>query len=261
MARTKRSAVSIRPVRTPEDATRARRAFLAGAILATVIVALASCGGSGGEKAADYRPDIIPANFTSVVDNPYFPLLPGTTFHYRTPDGAERVDVTVTSETRVVMGVACTVAESREYEGDRLAEVTHDWYAQDDDGSVWYFGEETVAYSEDGSESRSGSWEAGVDGALPGIIMPGESVVGEPFRQEYYAGRAEDMGQVERLDAAVQVPYGTFDNALVTRDWTPLEPDAVEHKYYVSGVGLVLEDEGAARVELVDVTLSEDAGR
>jgi hypothetical protein len=223
------------------------RAVLAGAVLT-------ACSPAARPGTEEYVPEISPENFTTVVDNPFFPLEPGTTLRYRTPDGSEEVEVTVTEETRSVMGVECRVVRSSEYEDGDLVEVTGDWYAQDAAGSVWYFGEDTRSYGEDGAESRAGSWEAGVDGAQPGIIMPGQPVVGEPYRQEYYAGHAEDMGRVEHLDGTVAVPYGSFDGVLVTRDWTPLEPGLEEHKYYVRGVGLVLEDEGRTRVELIEVT-------
>lgn len=112
------------------------------------------------------------------------------------------------------MGVSCAVVESREDEQGRLAEITLDWYAQGADGSIRYFGENTRAIKEDGTENRAGSWEAGLDGAQPGIIMPGNPEIGVPYRQEYDKGRAEDMGQVERLDGQVTVPYGTFEGGL-----------------------------------------------
>jgi hypothetical protein len=231
------------------------------AVSLAVLAALSmvSCGGSSDQEVQGYAPEIDPGRFSAVVDNPFFPLGRGTTFSYSTPDGDERVEIVVTDQTRDVMGVACVVVESREYEDDELVEVTLDWYAQDAGGSVWYFGEDTRAYGEDGTESSAGSWEAGVDGAEPGIIMPGAPVLGEPYRQEYYAGHAEDMGQVVRLDGSVAVPYGTFSDALVTRDWTPLEPDVSEHKYYVRDVGLVLEDEGRTRVELVRMVRSSSS--
>jgi hypothetical protein len=183
--------------------------WAAPAVLAALV--LSSCVGSDAERAESYLPEVDPSRFSATVDNAFFPLVPGTTFHYRTPDGSERVEVTVTDRKREVMGVECTVVESREYEDDRLAEITLDWYAEDVQGSVWYFGEDTRAFAEDGSEARAGSWEAAVDGAHPGVVIPGAPVLGQPYRQEYYAGRAEDVGQVERLDGVVEVPYGSFE--------------------------------------------------
>jgi hypothetical protein len=218
------------------------------------MVLLTSCGGSGEEQVAAYAPVIDPAQFTSAVENPFFPLPPGRTFSYEMPDGVERVEMSVMDETREVMGVTCTVVKSREYEEGDLVEETLDWYAQHTDGSVWYFGEDTKAYKGDGSVSTAGSWEAGRDGALPGIIMEGDPKVGDSYREEYWKDHAEDMGEVVQLDGSVSVPYGTFEGVLVTKEWSPLEPGAFEHKYYARGVGLVLEAEGETRVELVQVT-------
>lgn len=215
---------------------------------------LASCGGSGEEQAEVYSPVIDPAQFTPAVENPFFPLPPGMTLIFETPDGSERVEVFVMDETREVMGVTCTVVESWEYEDGDLVEETLDWYAQHSDGSVWYFGEDTKAYKDDGTVSAAGSWEAGSDGALPGIIMEGDPKVGDSYREEYYKGHAEDMGEVVELDGSVSVPHGTFEGVLVTKEWSALEPGAFEHKYYARGVGLVLEAEGETRVELVQVT-------
>jgi hypothetical protein len=161
------------------------------------------------------------------------------------------------------MGVACIVVRSRETEDGQLVEDTFDWYAQDRDGNVWYFGEATREYEDGEVASTSGSWEAGQDGALPGIIMRGEPRIGDSYRQEYRVGIAEDMGEVVSLTATVTVPYGSFAGALETRDWSPLEPGVEEWKYYARGVGLVLEVEGdgpEARVELVSVTTEAERG-
>jgi hypothetical protein len=222
------------------------------------LVALALLSGcSGRPKNVDesYAPTIDPARFVAAVDNPYFPLVPGTTFVYEAAEGEERVEVTVTAETKVVMGVTCIVVRSREYEGERLAEETLDWYAQDADGAVWYFGEDTKAYGEDGKVSTDGSWEAGQHGALPGITMEAAPAIGDAYRQEYYPEHAEDRGEILDVGVSVTVPYGTYDNALLIRDWTDLEPDTFDWKYYVPTVGLVLEAEGGShRIELVTVT-------
>ncbi len=233
------------------------------------LLLLASCSGTGEEEAATeteaaaevaseaaaevYAPEIDPARFTSFVNHPFYPLLPGMGLVYETPDGSERVEVTVTDRTREIMGVACVVVENREYEDGVLTEETIDWFAQDAHGSVWYFGEDSKAFEDDGTVSTAGSWEAGRDGALPGVIMPGTPKVGEPFRQEYFVGHAEDMGEVVDLDGSVTVPHGTFEGVLVIKEWNPLESGASEHNYYARGIGLVLEDEGGQRVELVEV--------
>ncbi|MFQ6045198.1 MAG: hypothetical protein ACE5PT_02415 [Gemmatimonadales bacterium] len=188
------------------------------------------------------------------VDNPYFPLTPGTTFTYQTTDGSERVEVSVTDETRDVMGVTCTVVRSREYEDGELVEETWDWYAQHTDSTVWYFGEDTKEYGGGRVSSTAGSWEAGLDGAQPGIIMMGAPEVGRSYRQEYYEGHAEDMGEVLRTDASATVPFGSFDDLVVIRGWTPLEPGDEELNYYARGVGLVLEVERDKRLELVSLS-------
>jgi hypothetical protein len=212
------------------------------------------CDERAQESAETYAPTIDAARFVANVDNQYFPLVPGTAFVYETPDGGERVEARVPEETKTILGVTCTVVVSREFEDGELVEETADWYAQDIDGNVWYFGEDTKEYEDGEGVSTAGSWEAGVNGALPGIIMQGAPAVGESYRQEYYAGVAEDMGGVLSLEESVSVPYGSFVGVLKTREWTPLEPGDVEHAYYAPGVGLVLEAEGDDRLELVSVT-------
>ncbi len=222
-------------------------------VLTTSVGLLVGCGQSSERAEESYSPQIDPARFVSAVDNEFFPLVPGTAFVYQEAGGSERAEVYVTDDTRIVMGVICVVVRSMEFDDGELVEETFDWYAQDADGNVWYFGEDTKEYEDGEVSTTAGSWEAGVNGALPGIIMPGSPVIGEPYRQEYYAGHAEDMGEVLRLGDAVTVPEGSYEGVLVTRDWTPLEPGAEEEKYYAPGVGLVLEVEGRARIELVEV--------
>jgi len=215
---------------------------------------LVSCGQRAEESEEVYAPQIDPARFVEQVDNEFFPLVPGTTFLYELASGSEHVEIYVTEERREVMGVSCVVVRDREYEDEELVEETHDWYAQDADGNVWYFGEDTKELEGGEVVSIAGSWEAGVDGALPGIVMKGQLVVGESYSQEYYKGHAEDMGEVLRLGDTVTVPYGSFEDVLVTKEWTPLEPGVEEQKYYAPGVGLILEVEGGDRMELVSVT-------
>lgn len=225
--------------------------------LALALMSLIGAGIAAGQtpnKEMAYAPEVDPENFATVVNHPFFPLVPGSKYVYRERDGAERVDVTVTNLTKQILGVTCTVVESYEYDGDELVEETVDWYAQDLDGNVWYFGEDTHTFKDGKLSGTAGSWEAGVDGAQPGIIMPGTLKVGNSYRQEYYAGQAEDMGQIVRLDDSATVPHGFFKGVLVTKDWTPLEPDVFEHKYYSAGVGLVLEQGGDLRMELVSYT-------
>lgn len=214
------------------------------------------------EAIAPYHPAINPANFSVVVNNPYFKLTSGTTYTYKSQDreGTEMNKVTVTDQTRKVMGVTTRVVWDREWLNDRLIEETYDWYAQDKEGNVWYFGEDSKEYKKDKAVSTSGSWEAGVDGAQPGIVMQANPQPGEPYRQEYKKGEAEDMGQVVSVNETVKVPAGSFENCVKTRDWSPIESGGVEHKYYSKAVGnVVLETEHGdkKRVELVDVTTTE----
>jgi hypothetical protein len=192
--------------------------------------------------AAAPPPPPDPANFVSVIDNPYFPLEPGTRFIYRgQSEGAPTRDVMiVTSDTRVIQGVTTTVVHHLSYEDRVLIEETFDWYAQDSDGNVWYFGEDTKEFDENGDViSTAGSWEAGVDGARAGILMLANPQVGDRYYQEFYRGEAEDQAKVTQLDASICVEYGCFDNVLVTREWTRLEPGVVELKYYAEGVGFI----------------------
>jgi len=210
-----------------------------------------------------YRKEIDPADFVDRVDNRYFPLTPGTTFVYEgeTEDGeAVRVEDYVTHETKQVLGVTCVVVRNRVIENGDLVEETFDWYAQDKDGDVWYFGEDAKEYEAGVVVSTEGSWEAGVDGAMPGIIMEANPQAGDLYRQEYYEGEAEDMAEVLSLTESASVTYGSFDNLLMTREWTPLEPGVVEHKYYAPGVGLILEvmvEGGSERVELMEITTEQ----
>jgi hypothetical protein len=189
-----------------------------------------------------YNPVIDPAQFVKVVDNPYFPLVPGTTYHFRSTsdEGVDDIVVTVTSSNKVIAGVTTTVVHDVATRGTQLREDTWDWYAQDRDGNVWYFGEDTKEY-ERGKVSTEGSWQTGVKGAKPGIVMPAHPSVGQMNRQEYLVGEAEDEGQIIALDETVTVAAGTFKGVL-------------EHKYYAPGVGVVAEatvEGGTEKVELV----------
>jgi hypothetical protein len=207
-------------------------------------------GANSAVAAADdsetqYDVKIDPEDFVSVIDNPYMPLIPGTTRIYEseTEDGLERTEVTVLQETKVVMGVTTTVVRDTVYLDGQLIEDTLDWFAQDEDGTVWYLGEAVDNYEDGVLVDHDGSWEAGVDGALPGIVMHDEPEehLRERYRQEYYPGIAEDMAKILNVDVTVTVPYGTFDDVLKTKDWTPLEPGVAEHKYYAEGIGLIKE--------------------
>jgi hypothetical protein len=203
-----------------------------------------SASASASKSSAGPTPAINPANFVAKVDNPWFPLVPGTTLTYAgTKDGKPAIDVfVVTSQTKTIQGVKCVVISDTLRLGGKLAEKTTDWYAQDRQGNVWYFGEATSEYDANGHvTSHEGSWQAGVHGAQPGIFMPANPRIGQSGRQEYYAGHAEDRFVVLLLSAAVKVRYGSFKSALLTAEWTLLEPDVLSEKYYVKGVGTVKE--------------------
>jgi len=209
-------------------------------------------------------PAINPANFVRRVTNPFFPLTPGTRFSYKgTTDGSPTSNKTyVTHKTKKILGVITTVVHDRAFEDGVLVEDTFDWYAQDVDGNVWYFGEDTKELDEHGNViSTQGSWEAGVNGAQPGIIMKAHPQIGDRYYQEFALGVAEDQARVLSRDESVCVRYGCFDDVLLTKEWTALEPGVAEHKYYAKGVGFILSvmvKGGDERSELVRITTEED---
>ena len=190
---------------------------------------------------APYDPPIDPANFVSTIDNPYFPLTPGTTFIYegQTAQGLEHDEFFVTNNTKVILGVTCIEVRDTGRVNGELTEDTLDWFAQDKDGNVWYFGENAKQIVGGLVVGVEGSWTAGVDGAKPGIIMKAHPAVGDFYRQEFSLGTAEDMAEVLSLTESVTVPYGSFSNCLKTKETSPLEPDALENKFYAPGVGNV----------------------
>jgi hypothetical protein len=201
-------------------------------------------GGDGGLPQGSEPVTLNPDDFSTRIDNRYWPMAPGSRWVYREERGGgrfQRVTVTVTHQTKkVAAGVTARVVHDVVKRGRSLVEDTYDWYAQDGEGNVWYLGEDTREYKQGKVFTREGSWEAGADGAQAGIIMPAHPRVGMRYRQEYYAGKAEDRAQVVALRSRATVPYGRFAELLVTRDSTPLEPSALEHKYYAPGVGPVL---------------------
>jgi hypothetical protein len=196
---------------------------------------------------------IDPAAFATRVTNAYFPLRPGTVRTYDgTRDGApEHVQVTVTRGTRTIAGVRCVVVSDIVTSNNTLVEKTTDWYAQDRAGNVWYFGEDSAEYRNGVVTSTQGTWEAGVDNAQPGIVMPARPVVGRQYRQEFRPGVAEDMATIERLDDR----YGPYRTVLRTYDTDPLNPDKIEHKWYAPGVGMVSAiRQGSAHHEKIELT-------
>lgn len=206
------------------------------------------------------RPDA--SQFTTDIDNPLMPLRPGTTFVYENAGDGEEIRVTVTDRTKVVDGVTCVVVHDVARVNGLVIEDTHDWYAQDADGNVWYFGERTAEYEPGDPDpvSTEGSWTAGVDGAEPGVVMLADPEVGIRYRQEYYEGEAEDWAEVKSLDAQSHVPYGSFGGVLKTLDVNPLDPSR-EIKFYAEGVGNVLAtDRDGGREALVRIEVRGGAG-
>lgn len=232
-------------------------AFISGVMLITSLALVMGCKDSS--NPIDYNPVIDPADFVQNITNQFFPLTPGTIFNYsgQTSDGLETNKVYVTRQAKQIIGVTCiTVADTVWLDG-KLIEATLDWYAQDKDGTVWYFGEDSKEYENGRVVSTEGSWETGVDDAKPGIIMEANPMVGDSYRQEFYEDEAEDEAEVLSLSESVTVPYGSFTNCLKTKDFTRLDRDVVENKYYAAGVGFVLEIDvkgGGERVELISIT-------
>jgi hypothetical protein len=204
-----------------------------------------------------YEPEL-PTEWAPEVTNPYFPLVPTTVLQYEgeTEDGLESIVVQVLVEAREIMGVSATVVRDRVYLEGELVEDTYDWFAQDVDGNVWYLGEDSREIEDGEVVGSEGSWEWGVDGALPGIIMwaSPEDHIGEAYRQEYYEGEAEDWGKVRSVDEEVSIAFGNFTDCVRIEEWNGLKSSEREYKYYCSGTGLVLEEEeglNGERVELV----------
>lgn len=205
----------------------------------------------------EYDPVINSADFVGEIDNKFFTLKPGKKFIYTNRAGTERIEIVVTRETKKIMGVTTTVVRATEWKDGILKEDTRDWYAQDKHGNVWYFGEAVDNYVNGKISGHSGSWEAGVDGAKPGIMMPADPKVGATYRQEYYKGQAEDMGTIVALGKKVTSPAGTFDNCLQVRDWSMIEWGG-DYKYYCPEVGFIVLEESAwffgGRTELASVS-------
>jgi hypothetical protein len=196
--------------------------------------------GDGGE----YSPAIDPASFVTTIDNPYLPLAPGARWVYEgSADGEpEHTEVVVTDQRRDVMGIPAVVVRDTVSVRGQVVEDTFDWYAQDQDGNVWYLGEDTKEYDNGEVTSTAGSWEAGVDGALPGIVMTAHPEVGQAYRQEFYPGQAEDMAEVTAVGASRTVARGDYGDVVVIKEWNPLEPDVIEQKYYAPGIGVIAEE-------------------
>lgn len=230
----------------------------------TVSVSAAAAGNlpQGAEPV-----DLDPADFTTEIDNPYFPVTPGTRLTYREsgPEGELEVVVIHTNATKLIgNGVTARVVRDTVTLDGEIVEDTFDWYAQDNEGTVWYLGEDTAEFEDGEISSTEGSFEAGVDGALPGIVMPAHPAPGMKYRQEYYEGEAEDNGEVLSVLEMADVPFGHFDELVLTKDTIGLEPDVLSYKLYAKGIGVILTLDvsgGSGREELVNIdTAPEDAG-
>ena len=229
-------------------------------LLTCSALGVAACGDDDKELTnpanSPYEIVVDPADFagSTIVDNQYMPLVPGTVLVYE--GGTERIEVEVLHETRTVMGIACVVVRDRVWDEGELIEDTYDWYAQDNDGNVWYMGEDSKEMKGDQVLNTHGSWESGVDGALPGVIMLAKPLVGLWYRTEYYEGEAEDLAQILSLNETVTVRAGTYSGCLKVLDFNALEPGVEEHKYYAPGVGVVKEVEvrgGSDAAELIQI--------
>jgi hypothetical protein len=256
-----------------------------GAVVAAIGLTVAACGtnatddtgpvssglstGISSESSlpvGDQPVDLKPADFTVEIDNQYWPMTPGSQWTYREVDeeGNELlVVVTVTTETKLVAnGITARVVRDTVTQDGEVIEDTFDWYAQDADGTIWYLGEDTAEFEDGEIASTAGSFEAGVDGALPGIIMPANPTDGMKYRQEYYKGEAEDNGEILSTEEQADVEAGHYDDAILTKDTITIEPEVLEYKLYARGVGPVLVfgvSGGGGREELVEFGQVDEA--
>ena len=249
----------------PGRLKQASHQVMASAVALALVAAIVSgCGSSGGGSTSstaaastsasgsapslapihgNYSPSIDPANFVSVIDNRYWPLKPGTGYHYKGVRGTTQQgdDEIVTHQTKQILGIPSTVVRDTVSQHGNPVERTLDYYAQDKQGNVWYMGEDSFEKQHGRMVRASDSWLSGVKGGQPGIIMPGNPQVGDKYRQEYYPpGQALDEATVLKTDGAVKVPYGSYRHVLVTSEYSPLEPQT-EQKYYVAGLGEIQE--------------------
>jgi hypothetical protein len=219
-------------------------ALLGGAaLLAGGVAWSAAAGGTRTLQTTAPCTTLDPAGFVSVIDNPYYPLPVGRTLVYRgVRDGQTQVDrVTVTDRTKVIGGVTATVVRDVAKHGTTLLEATNDWFAQDIQGNVCYLGEDTKSYLPNGQVDTSGSWEAGVNGAVSGVIMEADPQVPDSYRQEFLVGEAEDTAWIVGRGGPITVPYGTVHNVVTSLEHSVLEPEVIDQKVYAPGLGIVLE--------------------
>jgi hypothetical protein len=241
---------------------RFRRIVMATLAIVLVVGAVSALTVFRRPALAGTTGGIDPADFTNPVANPYFPLKVGTISRYQGSDGAERFreQVKITQWTKKIQGVTTTVVFDVLHRADdgTLAEKTWDWYADDNVGNVWYFGERTATYTRAGRvNSREGSWQAGVKGAIAGTIMPANPHPTDAYRQEFFAGHAEDQAWIVQRSAHVSVPHRHLDHVVRSYEWTRLEANVLSLKFYARGLGIVLERDVAGGSEifrLVSVT-------
>jgi hypothetical protein len=244
-------AFTVRPMRTT----------ITTLLLLGFLLAVTACGGSdsaatGSEPSTNTASSsnlpvgdkpfpIDPSRFTTEIDNPYWPMKPGSQWVFRETDAegsVSKVVVTVLDKTKMIAnGVEARIVHDQVSQQGEIKEDTYDWYAQDADGNLWYLGEDTTEYENGKPKTKEGSWEAGVDGAEAGIIMPANPQVGMTYREEYYKDHAEDGASIISTDALAKVPYGRFTGGVQTRNFSGIEPDVIEEKIYAKGVGVVLE--------------------
>jgi hypothetical protein len=257
------------------NARAIKRAGAAAAGVAVLLPALAGCGSSGDSSSSAAQQsgtntfpqssepsNLNPADFTTNIDNPYYPLPVGAQWQVRVTNQEGLVQhqvITVTDKTKKVAdGVTTRVVNDVVHQDGKLVETTDDWYAQDKDGNVWYFGENTADIDiKTGKRDTSGSFEAGANGADAGITMPAHPEAGMTYREEFYKGRAEDRSRVLALGQQAEVPAGHYTDVLLTEDYSPVEPDVLELKFYAKGIGQVLAPTvsgGSEREELISYT-------
>ena len=239
-------------MRVKTQSIRGRALALAGG---AALAAAALVGGQAGAAAKGsttiqsgagpgWPKTLQPSDFVARVDNPLFPLIPGSRWHYRgVDDGGPFTDnMRVTHRTKTILGVGVTVVHDEVLRHGQVRENTFDFYAQDRHGNVWYFGENTKELNRHGHvTTREGSFRAGRDGAEPGVLFPGKPRVGQTARQEFLKGHAEDHFKILKVGTRVSTPYVSSRHAVETKEWSPLEPHVVDHKFYVRGVGDVKE--------------------
>ena len=225
---------------------------------------LLSCSQEAGidpnrQRDLNYNPVLPPQDFYQIpiLNNPFFPFDHNKTYIYSglTDDGSERIEVQRKSEIRIIQEIPCLVIHEKGFENGLLVEDGLEWYAQNIQGEVWYLGTEITNYNSNGNVINTfGSWIAGQDEALPGKIMLMDPKVGEIYRQEYVFNLAENQAEIIARNRTVETPAGVFENCLVVREFSELEPDEYEFKYYAPGIGLVLEEDP---VDNTRISLSE----